>query len=177
VCALCLGLGGKTGHMVRANRLSDFVLKGADAAEIEVGGGGWGGGGCCPRATQHPPCGVQITIQGGAEHGGDFVVSRQLSTATSGNRWLINGTVVGEATVMALLKGRFHIAMDNPCMFLPQEKVSSFRWGRRPRGEGGGEVGERWFADDVAGADTHHGQRAHARTPAQPDRHAPTHAA
>lgn len=36
VCAICLGLAGKTYHMGRAASIGDFIKHGRESAEIEV---------------------------------------------------------------------------------------------------------------------------------------------
>lgn len=104
VCALCLCLGGTPGDMVRGTTLSTFVMKGKDTAEIEV------------------------TLAGRGEDKGDFAIKRIIHCAPSKTmtEWQVNRRGSSEAEVKALLRALFHIQMDNPCMFLPQEKVGDF---------------------------------------------------
>jgi len=104
VCALCLGLGGKTSDMERGKTLASFIQTGKHHAII------------------------RITLAGRPTDGGDWTIRRDLHLRGGSleTAWAINEVAAREDDVLKLVRDEFHVQMDNLCMFLPQEKVGKF---------------------------------------------------
>ncbi|KAG2501169.1 hypothetical protein HYH03_000984 [Edaphochlamys debaryana] len=111
VCALCIGLNGGPKLVARADRLTEFVRRGASAFEVVT------------------------TISSGGE-GRDRVVTRKLTKTKKRNaqgetveghesEFMIDGVVKTGREVDALVKS-LNIQFDNLCQFLPQERVQEF---------------------------------------------------
>ena len=109
VCAIALGLNGKTDLLGRAKELSEFVKRGETKATIEIT--------------------LKRTSGGGDEVD---VVKRTLTKAKGGTKantssaWHINGQPSNSAEVDLLVKGKHHVELGNLTNFLPQDKVASF---------------------------------------------------
>ena len=77
---------------------------------------------------------AQITLQG-TRDSGDIVISRRISRADaakgdkdkamSRSQWKINDELASAEAVAGIMEF-FSIQMNNPCMFLPQEKIGNF---------------------------------------------------
>ena len=109
VCAIALGLNGKTELLGRAKELSEFVKRGETKAVIE------------------------ITLKRNSVGGDEVdVVKRTLTKAKGGTKahtssaWHINGHPANSSDVDALVKGKHHVELGNLTNFLPQDKVASF---------------------------------------------------
>jgi hypothetical protein len=100
VCAICLGLGGEPRDMLRESEVSKFVRLGCKTAEIEI-------------------------IVAGEKPDSDVVISRRLFADKNSSEWTLNGSKSKAEDVRTLMAG-LHIQMNNPCQFLPQEKVTDF---------------------------------------------------
>ncbi|KAL6778911.1 SMC5 [Auxenochlorella protothecoides x Auxenochlorella symbiontica] len=100
VCALCVGLGGKTGLLGRADEVSNYVRRGADK--------GW----------------VKITLAGGPE-GRETLIQRIMYSSKNSSDWSINGKECLNRDVQARVAS-LNIHLDNLCQFLPQDKVVEF---------------------------------------------------
>ncbi|CEO99441.1 hypothetical protein PBRA_001347, partial [Plasmodiophora brassicae] len=101
VCALCLGLGGDTHSLGRADKTSDFVKRGAETGYIEI--------------ELHTPS--RSTPR--------TVIRRVLSKDSTKSAWLINGRPSKKKDVHDITKA-LNIQVDNLCQFLAQEKVCEF---------------------------------------------------
>lgn len=98
VCAVVLGLGGKTKTLARGDQLSSYVKSGCDQSLIE------------------------IELYNGADK--SVVIRRQISSSNQSQFYVNNAT----ATVAKIneIRKEFNIQIDNLCTFLPQEKVQDF---------------------------------------------------
>ena len=99
VCALCLGLGGKTNLLGRAREVGEFVKHGADQASIEL----------------------QLYNKRGNNH----VIKRVITREDNRSQWYINNKVSNLKEVSSLVK-QLNIDVDNLCQFLPQDMVAEF---------------------------------------------------
>ena len=99
VCALCIGLGGSTKLLGRADKPGEFVKRGCDTGS------------------------VQINLFSG-EPNRDVVVYRKIKKDNS-SEWKLNGVSTTTKKVDEMMK-RYHVQLDNLTQFLPQDKVSSF---------------------------------------------------
>lgn len=109
LCAICLGLGGQPTLLGRADDARTFIMHEKDKAFIEV-----------ELAPKHPsdrPDIIRRIIERnkGSERG------RGLGAST----FYINGTKSNLKAVRELVE-TYHIAVDNLCTFLPQDRVGSF---------------------------------------------------
>jgi structural maintenance of chromosomes protein 5 len=195
VCAICLGLGGSPSNMQRASDLKDFIRKGSNEAVVQVRGGSGGGTEVArwraaatifeppaahlrPFASHAPsPAALaQITLQGRPEHG-DLVVTRKITMTASGGKssWSLNNKAVTSDVIQAAMES-YAIQMDNKCMFLPQEKISSFTELNSEEVRGGaGQGGAPWLLLSVercAGVLSEH-TRSHTVSRARPTPRAP----
>ena len=106
VCAICVGLGGSTKVLGRADNLSEFIRRGQKA------------------------CWTEITLSGGPGKI-DHVLKRSINAQTNGDttsyntRWELNGQDTTAKNVKDLIAS-LNIQFDNLCQFLPQDKVSEF---------------------------------------------------
>ncbi|BFY96965.1 hypothetical protein BsWGS_00005 [Bradybaena similaris] len=99
VCAICLGLAGKTNTLGRASELKDFIKYGADRACIEI----------------------ELFNPHDARN---YIIRREI-TSSNTSHWWFNGqpsTLRGIEELVSRLK----IQVGNLCQFLPQEKVADF---------------------------------------------------
>lgn len=106
VCALCVGLGGSTKALGRADNLRDYVRRGMSHAwtEITLSGG--------PGQRDHV---IRRDIRLERTDKGDTYVSS----------WKLNNASKREKDVVELVQG-MNIQFDNLCQFLPQDKVVEF---------------------------------------------------
>ncbi|XP_064607700.1 structural maintenance of chromosomes protein 5-like [Liolophura sinensis] len=98
VCAICLGLGGKTSFLGRAHQPSDYIKYGNDKAKIEL-------------ELFNPD-------------GENYIIQRQIFKNNTSN-WMVNGRGAAHRTVEETVS-RLNIQLGNLCQFLPQEKVADF---------------------------------------------------
>lgn len=107
VCALCIGLGGSTRLLGRADNLRDFVQRGCDEAwtEVTLSGG--------PNCADHV---MRRDIR---------AVARDDGGAGYQSKWRLNGRDATQAEVHELVRG-LNVQFDNLCQFLPQDRVVEF---------------------------------------------------
>mmetsp|Transcript_64065 Transcript_64065/g.202670 ORF Transcript_64065/g.202670 Transcript_64065/m.202670 type:complete len:1081 (-) Transcript_64065:249-3491(-) len=103
VCALCVGLGGSTKLLGRADRIDDFIKRGENEGMTKI-----------TLSSGDPEKPTVITR---ALHRKDF--------RGAGHGWKINNAAVNKKDVEALCKD-YNVQLDNLCQFLPQDKVVSF---------------------------------------------------
>lgn len=101
VCAICVGLAGRTSLLGRAEDVSSFVRRGASA--------GW----------------VEITLSSGNPMR-PHVVRREMHRDTNSSEWYINREKVRVKDVEELVRDKLKVQLDNLCQFLPQDKVVEF---------------------------------------------------
>ncbi|GFS20643.1 structural maintenance of chromosomes protein 5-like [Elysia marginata] len=99
VCAICLGLAGKTSWLGRASDPKDFIKYGAQSARTEI-----------ELFNPFDEC--------------NYVVKREISHCRS-SHWWINGRTTSQKAVEELV-AKLNIQVGNLCQFLPQEKVAEF---------------------------------------------------
>jgi len=99
VCAICLGLAGKTSWLGRASDPKDFIRHGCDKARIEI-------------ELFNPLDDM------------NYVIVREI-TFSKASSWWVNGRSVSQKSVEATVK-QLNIQVGNLCQFLPQEKVADF---------------------------------------------------
>lgn len=99
VCALCLGLGGKTNLLGRAREISEFIKHGEDRSCIEL----------------------ELYNNKGPNH----VIKRIIEREANRSTWYINGKTTSNKEVSNLTK-KLNIDVDNLCQFLPQDMVAEF---------------------------------------------------
>lgn len=99
VNALCLGLGGSTALLGRADKVSDFVRKGHSQGSTEV----------------HLSSGSRRPI----------IITRNMNSEDGTSKWLLNGKAVTMQIILETVAD-LKIQVDNLCQFLPQDKVVMF---------------------------------------------------
>ncbi|KAL4440548.1 hypothetical protein ABPG75_003549 [Micractinium tetrahymenae] len=103
VCAISIGLGGRTTLLGRAEDLKDYVRRGDDVQT------GW----------------VEVTLSSG-QPGRPYTVRREMSKADNHSTWRLNGREVPLKEVTELVRDKLKVQLDNLCQFLPQDKVVEF---------------------------------------------------
>ncbi|PSC71853.1 Structural maintenance of chromosomes 5 [Micractinium conductrix] len=103
VCAISIGLGGRTNLLGRAEDLQDYVRRGDDVH------GGW----------------VEITLSSGNPMR-PHVVRREIKKADNSSTWRLNGRDSRLKEVEELVRDKLKVQLDNLCQFLPQDKVVEF---------------------------------------------------
>ncbi|XP_053097068.1 structural maintenance of chromosomes protein 5 [Pangasianodon hypophthalmus] len=98
VCAICLGLAGKTAVLGRGDKVGLYVKRGCTKGSVEVE---------LYRAA------------------GNLVISREITVENNQSVWMINGKHTSQKVVEEAVK-ELHIQVGNLCQFLPQEKVGEF---------------------------------------------------
>ncbi|KAJ3254867.1 Structural maintenance of chromosomes protein 5 [Boothiomyces macroporosus] len=98
VCAIALGLGGKTDVLGRAKELQEFVKHGEHEATVEIELKN------SPRNT---------------------IIKRKFSRGSNGSKWFLNDQTSTELEIKNIVS-KFNIQVDNLCQFLPQDKVAGF---------------------------------------------------
>eukprot|EP00775_Hariotina_reticulata_P010125 gene10125-10283_t len=102
VCALCVGLGGSTKLLGRADNVRDYIRRGADS--------GW----------------VETTLSGGPGRSDHIIRCELVKSGDSyTTNWKINRVSRSKKEVQELVKS-LNIQFDNLCQFLPQDKVVEF---------------------------------------------------
>ncbi|KAL8562706.1 hypothetical protein ACOMHN_011277 [Nucella lapillus] len=102
VCAICLGLAGKTSWLGRASSPADFIRYGANRGTIEL--------------ELYNCDGDNYTIRREISKGRDNKVT---------SNWLVNGRAANLKSVEEMV-ARLNIQVGNLVQFLPQEKVADF---------------------------------------------------
>uniref|UniRef100_K1QNC5 Structural maintenance of chromosomes protein 5 n=1 Tax=Magallana gigas TaxID=29159 RepID=K1QNC5_MAGGI len=98
VCAICLGLGGKTGLLGRAQQVGDYIKYG------------------CPKA--------KIELELYNKNGENWIILREIQK-NNNSSWTVNGRSATMKSVDELV-ANLNIQVGNLCQFLPQEKVADF---------------------------------------------------
>ncbi|XP_053393705.1 structural maintenance of chromosomes protein 5-like [Mercenaria mercenaria] len=99
VCAICLGLAGKTSWLGRAQSPTDFIKYGKSKARIE--------------------------LELYNSDGDNWVITREINREGQQTRWCVNGRTATQKAVEELVS-RLNIQVGNLTQFLPQEKVADF---------------------------------------------------
>ncbi|KAL4235855.1 Structural maintenance of chromosomes protein 5 [Mactra antiquata] len=101
VCAICLGLAGKTSWLGRAHSPVDYIKYGKNKARIDI--------------ELHN------------NDGDNWIISREFNRQGHGplTKWWVNGRPATQKVVEELV-GRLKIQVGNLTQFLPQEKVNDF---------------------------------------------------
>ncbi|XP_047426847.1 structural maintenance of chromosomes protein 5 [Mugil cephalus] len=97
VCAICLGLAGKTTILGRGDKVGLYVKRGCNKGFIEI----------------------ELY-----KHGGNIVINREIH-ADNQSLWMLNGRHCNQRMVEEEVKA-LCIQVSNLCQFLPQEKVGEF---------------------------------------------------
>ena len=100
VCAICVGLAGKTSLLGRAEDVSSFVRRGTATGEVTI-----------TLATSNPA--KPLTVR------------RKMTAAANRSEWWIDGKEALMKDVIEAVAG-LNIQLDNLCQFLPQDKVVEF---------------------------------------------------
>ncbi|XP_055022058.1 structural maintenance of chromosomes protein 5 isoform X2 [Boleophthalmus pectinirostris] len=98
VCAICLGLAGKTAVLGRGDKVGLYVKRG------------------CPKGS------IEIEL---FKSSGNIVINREIHVENNQSSWMINGKHCNQKTVEEEVKS-LRIQVSNLCQFLPQEKVGEF---------------------------------------------------
>lgn len=98
VCAICLGLAGKTSFIGRGDKVGLYVKRGSNRGSIELE--------LCRRSK-------------------NLIISREISVANNQSTWQINGEHATQKMVEEHTAA-LNIQVGNLCQFLPQEKVGEF---------------------------------------------------
>ncbi|XP_074500603.1 structural maintenance of chromosomes protein 5 [Sebastes fasciatus] len=98
VCAICLGLAGKTGILGRGDKVGLYVKRGCHKGFIEI----------------------ELY-----KTGGNVVINREIHVENNQSLWMFNGRHCNQKAVEEEVKA-LHIQVNNLCQFLPQEKVGEF---------------------------------------------------
>ncbi|XP_033109453.1 structural maintenance of chromosomes protein 5-like [Anneissia japonica] len=99
VCAICLGLAGKTQVLGRAKDVGEFVKHGAEKALLEI-------------ELFNP-------------NGRNWVVKREIHRQGNRSVWYLGGKQAKQREVEELISS-LNIQVSNLCQFLPQDKVVDF---------------------------------------------------
>nr|XP_039258386.1 structural maintenance of chromosomes protein 5-like [Styela clava] len=102
VCAICLGLGGKTNYLARAKDVGEYIKYGQTKAIIEI------------ELYDEPK---------------NILICREIVKHTNSNKsttsWYRDGVLVSAKIIEETVSG-LNIQLSNLCQFLPQEKVADF---------------------------------------------------
>uniref|UniRef100_A0A7N6BWB4 Structural maintenance of chromosomes protein 5 n=1 Tax=Anabas testudineus TaxID=64144 RepID=A0A7N6BWB4_ANATE len=98
VCAICLGLAGKTAILGRGDKVGLYVKRGCQKGFIEI----------------------ELY-----KSGGNVVINREIHVENNQSLWMLNGRHCNQKTVEEEVKA-LRIQVSNLCQFLPQEKVGEF---------------------------------------------------
>uniref|UniRef100_A0A3P9H2E8 Structural maintenance of chromosomes protein 5 n=1 Tax=Oryzias latipes TaxID=8090 RepID=A0A3P9H2E8_ORYLA len=98
VCAICLGLAGKTAVLGRGDKVGLYVKRGCHKGSIEI----------------------ELY-----KTGGNIVINREIHVENNQSLWMLNGKHCNQKTVEEEVKA-LQIQVSNLCQFLPQEKVGEF---------------------------------------------------
>ncbi|XP_067114243.1 structural maintenance of chromosomes protein 5 [Osmerus mordax] len=98
VCAICLGLAGKTAILGRGDKVGLYVKRG------------------CTKGS------IQIELY---KEGGNLLIQRDIFVENNQSVWMLHGKHSSQKAVEEEVKA-LHIQVGNLCQFLPQEKVGEF---------------------------------------------------
>ncbi|XP_026129075.1 structural maintenance of chromosomes protein 5-like [Carassius auratus] len=98
VCAICLGLAGKTSVLGRGDKVGLYVKRGCSKGSVEIE---------LYRAS------------------GNLVITREIQVENNQSTWMLNRKHSSQKAVEEAVK-ELHIQVGNLCQFLPQEKVGEF---------------------------------------------------
>ncbi|XP_051540631.1 structural maintenance of chromosomes protein 5 isoform X1 [Myxocyprinus asiaticus] len=98
VCAICLGLAGKTAVLGRGDKVGLYVKRGCNKGLVEIE---------LYRAS------------------GNLIITREIQVENNQSTWMINKKHASQKAVEEVVK-ELHIQVGNLCQFLPQEKVGEF---------------------------------------------------
>lgn len=98
VCAICLGLAGKTAVLGRGDKVGLYVKRGCNKGSIEI----------------------EMF-----KSSGNIVINREIHVENNQSLWMINGKHCNQKAVEEEVKA-LRIQVSNLCQFLPQEKVGEF---------------------------------------------------
>ncbi|KAI4882717.1 hypothetical protein NFI96_028525 [Prochilodus magdalenae] len=98
VCAICLGLAGKTAILGRGDKVSLYVKRGCSKGSVEIE----------LYRTE-----------------GNLVINRELHVENNQSVWMMNGKHSSQKAVEEAVR-ELQIQVGNLCQFLPQEKVGEF---------------------------------------------------
>ncbi|XP_068188247.1 structural maintenance of chromosomes protein 5 [Antennarius striatus] len=98
VCAICLGLAGKTAILGRGDKVGLYVKRG------------------CLKGV------IEIELY---KKGGNLIINREIHVESNQSLWMLNGKHCNQKTVEEEVKS-LRIQVNNLCQFLPQEKVGEF---------------------------------------------------
>uniref|UniRef100_A0A673GI66 Structural maintenance of chromosomes protein 5 n=1 Tax=Sinocyclocheilus rhinocerous TaxID=307959 RepID=A0A673GI66_9TELE len=98
VCAICLGLAGKTAVLGRGDKVGLYVKRGCSKGSVEIE---------LYRAN------------------GNLIISREIQEENNQSTWMLNKKHASQRAVEEAVK-ELHIQVGNLCQFLPQEKVGEF---------------------------------------------------
>lgn len=115
LCAICLGLGGEPPLLGRADDARTFIMHEKERAVI-----------CITLAPTVDPA----TGRFGPVHTVRRVIDRSKGSdrgrGKGASTFYVNDQVVPKRDVIRLVTETYHIAVDNLCTFLPQDRVGSF---------------------------------------------------
>ena len=107
VCALCLGLGGKTDSLARGGAAKDYIR-----TTVEPGGSA-------------PDCAtITIVLSGVGDGGADMTIARRIKMDST-SEWRMKGQPSNEKAVKEFVK-TLAIDVDSRCQFLAQDMVATF---------------------------------------------------
>uniref|UniRef100_A0A672LKA1 Structural maintenance of chromosomes protein 5 n=1 Tax=Sinocyclocheilus grahami TaxID=75366 RepID=A0A672LKA1_SINGR len=98
VCAICLGLAGKTAVLGRGDKVGLYVKRGCSKGSVEIE---------LYRAS------------------GNLIITREIQVENNQSTWMLNKKHSSQRAVEEAVK-ELHIQVGNLCQFLPQEKVGEF---------------------------------------------------
>uniref|UniRef100_A0AAY4DXH2 Structural maintenance of chromosomes protein 5 n=1 Tax=Denticeps clupeoides TaxID=299321 RepID=A0AAY4DXH2_9TELE len=98
VCAICLGLAGKTAVLGRGDKVGLYVKRGCSNGSVEI-----------------ELCKTD----------GNLVINREIHVENNQSVWMLNGRHSSQKAVEEAVKA-LQIQVGNLCQFLPQEKVGEF---------------------------------------------------
>ncbi|XP_016084943.1 structural maintenance of chromosomes protein 5-like isoform X1 [Sinocyclocheilus grahami] len=98
VCAICLGLAGKTAVLGRGDKVGLYVKRGCSKGSVEIE---------LYRAS------------------GNLIITREIQKENNQSTWMLNKKHASQRAVEEAVK-ELHIQVGNLCQFLPQEKVGEF---------------------------------------------------
>ncbi|CAG6021385.1 unnamed protein product [Menidia menidia] len=98
VCAICLGLAGKTATLGRGDKVGLYVKRGCHKGFIEI------------KLYKKE---------------GNIVINREIHVENNQSLWMLNGKYCSQKIIEEQVKS-LRIQVSNLCQFLPQEKVGEF---------------------------------------------------
>uniref|UniRef100_A0A8C1X155 Structural maintenance of chromosomes protein 5 n=1 Tax=Cyprinus carpio TaxID=7962 RepID=A0A8C1X155_CYPCA len=96
VCAICLGLAGKTAVLGRGDKVGLYVKRGCSKGSVEI----------------------ELAS-------GNLIITREIQVENNQSTWMLNKKHTSQKAVEEAVK-ELHIQVGNLCQFLPQEKVGEF---------------------------------------------------